>query len=80
MWKVVLKIATNFGDFHKHKVTYKARIRRYPSFNLDWPFCFFDGAYQDVGLKSGVGVVLELNESFSYKLKMACRNGTNIRG
>ena len=80
MWKVVLKIATNFGDFHKEEVTHKVRIPRHPSFNLDWLIGFFDGASQDASLKCGVGAVFKLNESCSYKLKMGCGNGTNTSG
>lgn len=49
-------------------------------FNTNVHVGFFDGSSREAGRKCGVGVVLRLNYTKVFKLKMGCWRGTYTRG
>lgn len=79
-WKVVSRIVSNYGDYHKEEDHCKRRLPRQPFFFLDGPSSFFDRASQNDGSICGVGALLKINYSCFYKLRMGCGKGSNTRG
>lgn len=75
-----MKAIGSFGEMYKERVKKGMRITNPPTFKLNMPISYFDGASQDHGEKCGVGDVLKIANTIVYKLKMGCGRGTNTRG